>query len=230
MIRLTSLLLEKNIALELDKMVRKFAALKNKNDEKHNIDELTKIINAHIDEIQNVEKKFSSIIKKALPKKHLKGKVKFFHQIKTISSIVNKVIVRGKKLVELTDLVRGAVLFDEKEDMDEFIKNFSRKNKSIITDIDKKTGKGDSLGYFGSTHFELSIDGFDVELQIMPMRLWNYKEEAHGIYDKWRDNLSNLPKADASLSRKLFSTGNQKRSYKKESYIRENYEEIKHFF
>lgn len=203
---------ETNTLFAMDKETRKFAALKGGRSDNENIKELQQLIQKHMDMMVDVEAKFTALVKKHLPKKGSSMEYTFIHQLKSPSSIINKVIMRNRPLIDIGDLVRGAVLFKNHADMDAFIKAFRRKESSIITDYDYKAKGGDpTFGYYGSHHFDLNIGGFPTELQVMPMKLWNYKDGpggAHTIYDKWRTNPSKMPKIDQQLSKKLFNMGN----------------------
>lgn len=141
---------------------------------------------------------------------------KFLTQIKTLESIKDKAIRRKKGLSEINDLVRGAILLETREDVDSFVKNFMRRNKSIIVDYEKKEKGGDpEYGYFGSHHFDLDVNGYIVELQVMTRKLWSYKEAAHEIYVRTRTKGDKTP-FDISLSKKLFSMGNVDKKLKED--------------
>lgn len=128
--------------------------------------------------------------------------------MKSLSSIINKVIDRNKSIFDIADLIRGALIFDEKKIMDSWIKDFKRKCPYITKYDFKEKGKDKVYGYFGTHHFDLHIDNYDVELIDSTKKLWNYKEEAHKLYSKWRSAKQEIPKADMELSKKLFSIGN----------------------
>jgi hypothetical protein len=199
---------EANTALQLDKSVREFEALIHKRDKEENEKILIGILNKYVDFINSVLDKFYKHINSLLPKKGLSGKVEFVHQKKTNDSIVNKVLERGKKLTQISDLVRGAILFQYDKDMEEFVKEFTKKSKYIVKIEPKLKGQSE-YGYYGAYHVDLNIDGLDVEVQITTKKLWAYKGEAHKIYDKWRSDPTKMDKFDRNLSKKLFFKGNQ---------------------
>jgi len=216
MIRLTDLLKEqqelneKNDALLIDKAVRKFIALKDKRSTEENIEILKDIVKQNTELLKDVRDKFYNIVDKNLPKKGVSPNAyKFLYQIKSMESIIDKIITRDRDLGELGDMVRGAVLFRDGEAMDDFISDLKRKNKRYITDYEfKSKGSDPEYGYYGSHHFDLNIDGLDVELQVMPDKLWKYKEAAHDIYTKWRSKKGKIDNFDRNLSKKLFRIGN----------------------
>jgi hypothetical protein len=210
-------LFESNELLNADKELRHFVATTDTRDKKQNVDMLTKILKKFVKSFSDVEQTFSNLIKNALPKKGTSNRdFTFVHQIKSINSIIDKTLVRGKDIMRLGDLVRGAILFKNKGDMDVWNKDFQRKYSRFITDYEfKSKGSDKTYGYYGSHHYDLKIDGLTVELQVMPVKLWKYKEAAHGIYDKWRSSPTPVPEIEKALSRHLFRKGN-------ESFVRED--------
>lgn len=136
-------------------------------------------------------------------------KVKFLSDQKTMKSIINKAVTRKKGFGKLGDLVRGAVLFETKEQADAFVKKFVRKNGNSVIENETKERGGDKLyGYYGSSHLAVNITGITVELQVMTRKLWSYKGAAHDIYNKTRDT-GVVDKFDRHQSNKLFSMGNR---------------------
>lgn len=204
---------EKNDALLIDKEVRKFIALKGKRNTEENIEILKDIVLKNYDLLKGVRDKFYNVVSQNLPKKGSSQNYKFLYQIKSMSSIIDKIIKRNKSLANLSDMVRGAVLFKDPNELDEFVKNLKRKNKGYVVGYEfKAKGSDPTYGYYGSHHFDLNIDGLDVELQAMTEKLWNYKEAAHGIYTKWRSKKGKIDKFDSNLSKKLFNLGNVRES------------------
>ncbi len=201
--------LNENI-LALDKEVRAFDALKKGMD----ADEATKRIQAiydrYVDEIAKTQAEFYGIINKLIPA-NVRKTTKFLYNSKPVESIVSKVFTRGKQFSKLGDLVRGALLFQDQADLDNFVKDFERKNGSLIKAVERKEKGGDkTYGYYGSIHYDLEINGFIVELQVMTTKLWNYKHSAHEIYTANREKA--VPrKADLALSKKIFALGNKPR-------------------
>jgi hypothetical protein len=207
------ILTEVNTELLLDKEVRAFIALKDTRTKEENIKILTDLINDHLQAMRDTEDKFTQIVNSAIPKKGSSGGISFIHQLKSVGSIIDKVLNRNKAIDKITDLIRGVVLFKDKDEMADFIKDFKRKYASYITDYEfKEKGSDTTYGYYGSHHFDLAINGFDVELQVMPNKLWSYKEVAHGIYNKWRSSPTPVEKFDQSLSKRLFVKGNMDES------------------
>lgn len=198
---------EANTALTLDKEVRAFEKLVGNRKRDENVALLTKLMDKHVDLINSVLKKFHSHVNSLLPKKGSKQRYQFLHQKKTLESIIDKVIDRKKKLTEISDLVRGAILFDSAKEMEEFVKDFTRKSPYIIKIEPKLKGQSE-YGYYGAYHIDLNIDGLDIEVQITTTKLWTYKGEAHKIYDKWRSSPQPMDKFDKNLSKQLFSKGN----------------------
>ena len=201
--------LNENI-LALDKEVRTFDALK----KDMKVEEATKRIQAiydkYVDEVIKTQSDFYATINKLIPS-NVRKTTKFLYNIKTVESIVSKVFTRGQAFANLGDLVRGALLFQNQADMDEFVKDFERKNGSLIKAVERKEKGGDkTYGYYGSIHYDLDINGFIVELQVMTTKLWNYKHSAHEIYTANREKA--IPrKADLALSKKIFAMGNKPR-------------------
>lgn len=110
--------------------------------------------------------------------------------------------------------MRGAVLFDTKEQADEFVKKFIRQNKDKVIGYEEKLKGQDTIyGYYGSHHIDLNIDGLVVELQIMTRKLWNYKKEAHLIYTKTRSGDGPTEK-DKKESKKIFALANESLEWK----------------
>jgi hypothetical protein len=137
-------------------------------------------------------------------------KTKFLTDIKSLKSVVDKAVDRHQGIGGLGDLVRGAVLFDTKEDADVFVKKFVHSHKDKIVEYEEKVRGNDPVyGYFGSHHIKLIIDGLFTELQIMTRKLWTYKDAAHQIYDKYRSSGHGPDKFDANLSKHIFAVANE---------------------
>jgi len=156
-------------------------------------------------------------LNKMVPRDVLKDrKNKVLSGIKPFDSVFDKAVLRGKGFQNVNDLVRGAILLDDPAEVEGFMKDFLRKNKSMIVGYESKD-KGDDAkyGYFGSHHVDLNIDGIIVELQIMSRKLWSYKTAAHDIYNKYRSSKQDLSKFDQHMSKKLFAMGNAPKKGKK---------------
>ena len=174
------------------------------------------LYNNYKDALATIRKKFETLIRRDLPRGN---DVKFISDTKTIASVIDKAISRKKGFMSINDLVRGAVLFRQQSDMDDFVKRFTRKNASILVEAEHKARGGDATyGYYGSHHFSLNIDGIIVELQVMTQKLWAYKHAAHQIYTSTRSKAEGPSKQDKHLSKELFSRGN------KPAYVKEDIE------
>lgn len=172
------------------------------------IEDLLAIYQRYEKPLSTVRSKFETIVKKSISK--FKG-VKFLADTKTPKSIINKAIERNKGLMNINDLVRGAVLFETKADADKFVKDLIRKFKTLIAGYEEKQrGKDATYGYYGSHHLDLNIDGIIVELQIMTKKLWQYKHAAHDIYDRTRSKPNGPDGFDRHMSKKIFTLGNRK--------------------
>lgn len=164
---------------------------------------------------EKTKKDFETFVKKEIKKV---PNVKFLSDIKSAESLNDKAIKRKKGILKINDIVRGALLFDFKEQADEFVSDFSRKNKSIIVEFEtKERGQENTYGYYGSHHLALNINGIIVELQVMTKKLWAYKAEAHKIYAQSRSSEDGLTPMRQHDSKKFFSMGNVSK-YRKESY------------
>lgn len=198
-----------NPAMISDKEVRKFEALMKSprvpDDQK--LDMLVSIYDKYQPVLDKVMSKFQNAVKK-----EIRGmpKVKFMANTKPFESIKDKALTRGKGFMGLNDLVRGAVLFDTKEQADEFVSKFSRRNANSIVEYEEKERGGDTdYGYYGSHHLGMNIDGIIVEIQVMTRKLWNYKKAAHKIYTATRSKKGGPDRFDTSQSKKIFSLGNR---------------------
>lgn len=223
------ILFERNDIFDLDKEMRKFDKMFRVNKgkgEKNSISgddakkSLETLYNNYSDTFADIRAKFKTTIEKSLPSK-IRNEVTFLHQVKQLSSVLDKVINRNKSIFDIADLVRGALLFPDSESANKWVENFRRKNKSMISKYEFKGKGGDQkYGYYGSHHIDLNIDGLDVELQVMPKKLWTYKDAAHKIYDKWRSSPEGKPSPeDKQRSFDFFFRGN-KPKFKRESVER----------
>lgn len=191
--------------LQLDKEVRAFDANKGKMSYDDAVKEVERILNKYQTQMQTATDKFFKLMKGYTNR----GKADFLYNTKPVTSIISKVVARGKKFTQLGDLIRGAILFDTQEELDAFVKDFQRKERGIIKDYEAKEKGGDkTYGYYGSHHFDLLIDGFVIELQAMTKKLWQFKDTAHDIYNKTRET-GVITKADMELSKKIFNLGNR---------------------
>lgn len=164
--------------------------------------------------LNQVHTDLGTFLRRVVPKKRLQEPPQVLSNTKTLKSVVSKVIARGKKLSELTDLVRCAILFGDKSDADEFVDRVKRTVKVVEHD-EKKYDKNSEYGYYGSHHLLIVIDGLICEMQVMTKRLWKYKSDAHEIYNKYRDTGGAPTGDDKTFSKALFALGNKVR-YRKE--------------
>lgn len=146
-------------------------------------------------------------------------KPKILVDVKSLSSFIDKVVKRGKSADKIHDILRSAILVNTKEDVIDVVKKL-KKSVSLVEYEMKEYKSGGDFGYYGSHHFKIWIKegnspGIICEIQIMTKSLWEYKEEAHTIYDKYR-SLSDAEKQaqidykkDVTLSKKLYYAGNQ---------------------
>ena len=178
----------------------------------------------------DIKNKYSTFLKGCIKKKD-KKRVKIILSVKSLNSLKSKVLEREKRLSDVKDLVRATILLNSDEDVQKLYKDIVRKKSEVIRCSEKKRG-GDSLfGYYGSCHIIFCFQGLNVELQIMTRKLWSYKDSAHELYNKYRDEQSpTLDKSDLHISRLIFSKGNQKQHQYKHSEVRQNYKTlIRHF-
>lgn len=202
-------------ALSTFKDVRAFDVQKSSMTPQQATDAAAQILSNHKDQILAAYKDFIDLMKSYTSSSKFRDETEFFSGMKPVKSIISKVIDRGKSFKDLGDLIRGAILFDTQDELNQFVKDFSRKESSIIVKYEmKQKGSDPTYGYYGSHHFDLNIDGFVIELQAMTKRLWKFKEPAHDIYNMTRDN-GGLTKADQMLSKRLFTMGNSP-GYQKE--------------
>lgn len=133
-----------------------------------------------------------------------------YAQIKPLKSLLDKVGNRGKSVMEINDLIRGAVVFDTKEDADKFVQDLVRKNKDKVVEIEEKDKGGDPVyGYYGAYHLLIDMEGVYSEVQVMTKNLWKQKKKAHKIYDANRSSSSGPSKQDMQLSKQIFNRGNK---------------------
>lgn len=140
--------------------------------------------------------------------------VEYKARIKSLDSIISKIVNRGRKLSEIADLIGGMIIAQNSEDSKKIVKDFIRKNGSIVTNTDEKKLGDNPSGYFGAFHLDVDLGGVLGEVQIMHKSLEKQKTLAHSVYASTRD--SGATKQDQDLSRKLFVKGNQ--PVRKEDY------------
>lgn len=202
---------EANEALASDAEVENFIKMLPSMSQEQAVEKLTALLKKHAGLLNSVLRDFIKSINSAIPTeiKSTKGAYKFLYQLKSEESIVDKVIARGKSLLTIPDLVRGALLFKDGDQIESFIEKFKKIPGVNIKEIDHKTIRSDKkFGYYGPYHIILQYQGIDVELQVMPAKLWKYKEVAHGIYNDWRSKPGPIPKRELNVSKTLFKRGN----------------------
>jgi hypothetical protein len=200
----------KNPAFEDDKAIQKIDKYIKSNSNRVDNAELSSMI-------QRIVKKYEPLIKETkfefnafLNSVSRKYNAKVVTDTKSMKSILDKAIKRSYGFGNIQDLVRGSLLFKTNDDVDKFVKNFVRKNNNVIVDWHKKErGQDPDLGYFGSYHFSLVINGLVTELQVMTSKLYQYKDEAHKIYTQTRST-GGPDKFQSHMSKKMFSLASKK--------------------
>lgn len=139
-----------------------------------------------------------------------------FGGVKSFKSVVSKIMTRKRiSLEKINDLVRATIYFNTQEQVESFVKDIKRKIPTFNHEI-KKRGSDENLGYFGSHHIILIVNGIQCELQIMTRRLEVHKTEAHKIYKAVRDTLATkgkdaVPRGTLQRSKALYTRGNMPR-------------------
>lgn len=177
-------------------------------------DAIAELYHALMPTFIRVKAKFEKLVSASIPKKGIDhNDVKFVAQIKTLESLTDKILNRHKKLEEIGDIVRGALLFKDREAVDEFVKDFRRKNASMVVKYEEKDrGSDTALGYYGSHHLDLLVDDLVVELQVTTKKLWNFKKQAHKLYLANRVDIANhkpIPARDSYASKKIYALANK---------------------
>jgi hypothetical protein len=189
--------------------------------------------------IDNIKKSFEIIIKKNSP-----SSAKIMIGVKKKEAFIDKVLNRDKNIREVHDILRAAILCNTDEEVDDVVKKLKR-NVKIHEYEFKRFELGSDFGYYGSHHFDIVINDFIIEIQVMTKKLWKFKEFAHQIYKKYR-SMGDLQKdinqelqKDKNRSKLMFAFGNapeQKKSkrakYKRDkSWIKQMYEKtISYYF
>jgi hypothetical protein len=158
-----------------------------------------------------LKKEFANFLKKNSRK--FKNQ-EIYAQLKSLDSLKDKVGNRGKSIIEINDLIRGAVVFDTKDDADKFMQDLVRKNKDKIVEIEEKEkGSDPEYGYYGAYHLLIDIQGVYAEVQVMTKTLWKQKKKAGKIYDTFRSNPSGPTKQASQMSKQIFNRGNRVESF-----------------
>lgn len=194
----------------LDREIRKIAALpdnvKPKESTVNLVTSLTK------DLYQKYEPKLKSIQPKLVDmvKSSYRGKSPTIKsRIKPLRSVLDKTIKRKKEFGSTNDLLGAAILLDDKDEVDDYVKRFIRKNKKNVKAVEEKVPGGkNEYGYYGAFHIDVEIDGMINELQVMTKRLWQKKGVAHTIYTTSRSRKGGATPHEKMMSRKIFRKGN----------------------
>ena len=144
---------------------------------------------------------------------------KILVDVKTLKSMVDKIVKRGKKPGAISDWLRGAILVKTEEDVVTVSKNVFKAFDRVEEYEEKNRGGDKTYGYYGSKHFLATVNGITSEIQVMTTKLWAYKGRAHKIYDKYRsaDDVDPTELAKAQrVSKQTFDRGNAKGNAKVE--------------
>lgn len=136
---------------------------------------------------------------------------KILVDIKSLTSMVDKIVNRGKKPGAITDWLRGAILVKTEEDVVTVSKNIFKAFDRVEEYEEKNRGADKNYGYYGSKHFLVTVKGITSEVQVMTNKLWAYKGKAHKIYDKYRSakDTDSIELAKAQrMSKQAFDRGN----------------------
>lgn len=215
-------------ALSKKKDVREFDYLKTQmdpdspEDERRLIDRASELVDKYKKDIQKALSDFAGLLRGYTSSAKFRGTAEVFYGTKPVKSIVDKTFARGRSFADLGDLIRGAILFDTNEQVDQFIKDFRRKDKDKIINFEAKEKGGDpTYGYYGSYHIDVDVGGYRAELQVMTKRMWKMKGAAHEIYTATR-SLDSVPQYLRQNSREIFRLAN------KPAYVREQIENVGH--
>jgi ppGpp synthetase/RelA/SpoT-type nucleotidyltranferase len=145
-------------------------------------------------------------------------KAKILVDIKSHDSFMDKVVNRNKEANKIHDMLRSAILCNDKKEVEE-VSKWLRKNTRVHEYEEKTYGSDKEFGYFGSHHFKIYVNkdkmGIIAEIQVMTKALWQYKEKAHQIYNNYRSmsdaekQSSDAYRKDAAKSRQLFVHANR---------------------
>lgn len=112
-------------------------------------------------QFNKIQKKLESLVKSALPSsvKSSKKRPKYLTNIKPLSSLKDKTEGRGKNLANIGDIVRGALLLQTDDEVNETVKSLKKSLGSKVVGYEVKDKGGDAtFGYYGSHHFDIMID------------------------------------------------------------------------
>ena len=108
--------------------------------------------------------------------------------VKSLKSFISK-LKRGKKPEGITDVIRGAILCPNDELVQKVLRNLQK--KTAVAEFETKVRGENDWGYWGANHLLIELsNGVLAEIQVMTKTAWTYKDAAHQIYDKYREELS----------------------------------------
>lgn len=107
---------------------------------------------------------------------------------KPYKSVQRKAEERGSNhLTDLSDLIRGRVFFSTNVSHKDALANLKSKLDDFVKSVDNKKQKDYGLEYRGIIHIDLSVDGVNFELQLIPIEFKHYKPFLHRVYELFRD-------------------------------------------
>lgn len=160
---------------------------------------------------QERQEAFVSVMQQALQKGN-KGMGEAFPNIKSEKSFVNKTQERGKPMQGITDVLRGTIIVDGNA---KAVRSVARalfgfpENPVAKFDYKDSPRPGDSTGFFGSYNIDITVDGLVCEIQVMTRKLYNIKNTAHGVYDRYRTRPEEMPGDQGVVSRVAYNRANR---------------------
>jgi ppGpp synthetase/RelA/SpoT-type nucleotidyltranferase len=128
--------------------------------------------------------------------------------IKSKTSFKNKTVKREKAPEKVFDVLRGAILVDNKNQIDAVIANL--KKNFLVKKVDHKDKPDlakDPLGYYGAVHVDVVVNDMICEIQVMTKKLWKAKNEVHDMYQKYRGD-KNPPEDVVEKLKMAYRKGN----------------------
>jgi hypothetical protein len=100
--------------------------------------------------------------------------------VKEATSLAEKLVKKGLTSAEgIKDVLRAALFMKDSKAIMPMVAKILASFDVVEVDF-KVGGKGNS--YKGTCHLDLNLDGMIVELQVMNMMMWDFKELAHVEY------------------------------------------------
>lgn len=170
------------------------------------------------------QNEFKDTVFKVLKK--VQGSQQLF-DIKRTENIIDK-MNRGIDLKVMNDILRGAVITDDKESQEAVVKELKERAEVVYYSY-KEFGTYKHTGYYGGHHLVIKLsNSVYQELQVMPKMLWIQKEMQHKFYQKSRlkilkdPNYVKTPEYEEGRkqSHKLFKFGNGEYKYYHSSFRR----------